>query len=63
MNSHKNARTPLQGRKLLIERIGTLGLVPAALAAGISERTARKWAPTIPGRWHSRPCRSQLPSR
>lgn len=43
MNSHKNARTTLQGRKLLIERIGTLGLVPAAAAAGISERTARKW--------------------
>jgi transposase InsO family protein len=43
MNSHKNARTTLQGRKLLIERIGTLGLMPAAEAAGISARTARKW--------------------
>ena len=43
MNSHKNARTTLQGRKLLIERIRTLGLAPAAAAAGISVRTARKW--------------------
>lgn len=43
MNSHKNARTTLQGRKLLIERIRTIGLAPAAEAAGISVRTARKW--------------------
>lgn len=43
MNSHKNARTTLQGRILLIERIGTYGLMPAAEAAGISVRTARKW--------------------
>lgn len=43
MNSHKNARTTFQGRKLLIERINSLGLIPAAEAAGISVRTARKW--------------------
>jgi transposase InsO family protein len=43
MNSHKNARTTFAGRKLLIERIRTLGLMPAAEAAGISLRTARKW--------------------
>lgn len=43
MNSHKNARTTFAGRKLLIERIRTMGLMPAALAAGISPRTARKW--------------------
>jgi transposase InsO family protein len=43
MNSHKNARTTFQGRKLLIERINSLGLIPAASAAGISLRTARKW--------------------
>ncbi len=43
MNSHKNARTTFEGRKLLIERIFTMGLKPAAQAAGISERTARKW--------------------
>jgi transposase InsO family protein len=43
MNSHKNARTTFEGRKLLIERIAVMGLSPAASAAGISERTARKW--------------------
>jgi len=43
MNSHKNARTTLEGRKLLIARIGELGLAAAAAAAGISLRTARKW--------------------
>lgn len=43
MNSHKNARTTFIGRKLLIERIETVGLIPAASAAGISLRTARKW--------------------
>jgi len=43
MNSHKNARTTFAGRKLLIERIGSMGLIPAAEAAGISLRTARKW--------------------
>jgi transposase InsO family protein len=43
MNSHKNARLTFEGRKLLIERIAAMGLIPAAEAAGISERTARKW--------------------
>jgi transposase InsO family protein len=43
MNSHKNARTTYEGRKLLITRIGQIGLIPAAEAAGISARTARKW--------------------
>lgn len=43
MNSHKNARTTYEGRKLLIARICELGLMPAAAAAGISVRTARKW--------------------
>ena len=43
MNSHKNARTTYMGRKLLVERIGVVGLMPAAEAAGISVRTARKW--------------------
>lgn len=43
MNSHKNARLTLEGRKLLIERIAVMGLMPAASAAGISPRTARKW--------------------
>lgn len=43
MNSHKNARLTFAGRQLLIERIAVMGLMPAAEAAGISERTARKW--------------------
>ena len=43
MNSHKNARLTLEGRKLLVERIAGMGLIPAAEAAGISPRTARKW--------------------
>ena len=43
MNTHKNARLSFEGRKLLIERIETIGLVPAAEAAGTSPRTARKW--------------------
>ena len=29
MNTHKNARLSFEGRKLLIERIETIGLVPA----------------------------------
>ena len=43
MNSHKNARLTFAGRKLLVERIAVMGLMPAAEAAGISARTARKW--------------------
>lgn len=43
MNSHKNARTTFQSRKLLIERIAVMGINDAAEAIGISARTARKW--------------------
>jgi len=43
VNSHKNARLTIEGRKLLIERIAVMGLIPAAEAAGISRQTARKW--------------------
>jgi transposase InsO family protein len=43
MNSHKNARLTLEGRKLLVKRIRTQGLRPAAEAAGLSLRSARKW--------------------
>ena len=43
MNSHKNARLTFEGRKLFVQRIAVMGLMPAAQAAGISERTARKW--------------------
>lgn len=43
MNSHKNARLTMQGRKLLIERIAIMGLIAAAEAAGISRQSAGKW--------------------
>ena len=43
MNSHKNARLTYEGRKLLIERIAVMGLIPAAQAAGVTPSTARKW--------------------
>jgi transposase InsO family protein len=52
MNSHKNARLTLQGRKWLIRRIPAEGLIPAAEAAGISLRTARKW----PARFRQEGC-------
>jgi len=43
VNSHKNARLTFEGRKLLIERIAVMGLMPAAEGAGISRQTARMW--------------------
>jgi transposase InsO family protein len=45
MRLHANARLSVKGRQLLIERIEVAGwsLSAAAEAAGISERTARKW--------------------
>ena len=43
VNTHKNARLTFEGRKLLVQRIAAMGLTPAAEAAGISTRTARKW--------------------
>jgi transposase InsO family protein len=45
MNVHKNARMTVRGRGLLVERIGEQGwpVAQAALAAGVSERTAYKW--------------------
>ena len=45
MKMHANARLSLKGRELLIERVEDAGwsLVAAAEAAGISDRTARKW--------------------
>lgn len=44
MNVHKNARLTVVGRGLLVERVG-LGwsVKAAAMAAGISRRTAHKW--------------------
>jgi transposase InsO family protein len=45
MKTHANARLSLKGRELLIERVEDAGwsLMSAAEAAGISDRTARKW--------------------
>jgi transposase InsO family protein len=45
MKMHANARLSLKGRELLIERVEDAGwsLGAAAEAAGISDRTARKW--------------------
>jgi len=45
MKMHANARLSLKGRELLIERVRDAGwsLSAAAEAAGISDRTARKW--------------------
>ena len=45
MKMHANARLSLKGRELLIDRVERAGwsLSAAAEAAGISDRTARKW--------------------
>lgn len=43
MNNHRNAKLNLEGRKLLIQRIQTLGLSQAALSLSVSGKTARKW--------------------
>ena len=43
MNTHKNASLTPKGRAHLVKEIVRIGLMPAAEAAGISARTARKW--------------------
>lgn len=43
MNTHKNASLTPKGRAHLVCEIARIGLMPAAEAAGISARTARKW--------------------
>jgi transposase InsO family protein len=44
MRLHANARLSVKGRELLIERLRAgWSLKEAAMAAGVSERTARKW--------------------
>ena len=45
MKLHGNARLSVKGRELLIDRVENAGwsLGSAAEAAGISDRTARKW--------------------
>src|SRR5690349_13289436 len=51
MKTHANARLSLKGRELLVARVQAAGwsLSSAAEAAGISDRTARKWI----ARWRS----------
>ena len=51
MKIHANARTRPNSRRLLVKRIEeeNWSLIPAAEAAGISERSARKWL----GRWRA----------
>jgi transposase len=51
MRIHANARTCPNSRKLLVKRIEeeNWSLMVAAEAAGISERSARKWL----GRWRA----------
>jgi hypothetical protein len=45
MRVHANARLSLKGRELLVDRVRRTGwsVMQAAEAAGITERTARKW--------------------
>jgi transposase InsO family protein len=44
MRLHANARLSVKGRGLLVERLAAgWSLTEAAVAAGVSERTARKW--------------------
>ncbi|RRN76884.1 IS481 family transposase [Pseudoxanthomonas sp. SGD-10] len=43
MNIHKNASMTPKGRAHLVREIDRIGLKPAAAAAGLSPRTARKW--------------------
>jgi transposase len=44
MKLHANARLTVKGRQLLVDRLDAgWSLTEAALAAGVSERTARKW--------------------
>ena len=43
MNTHENASMTPKGRAHLVREIDRIGLRPAAEAAGLSPRTARKW--------------------
>ena len=43
MNTHKNASLTPKGRAHLVSQIASIGLIPAARAAGVNARTARKW--------------------
>ncbi len=45
MKLHRNAKLSVRGRELLVDRVDNAGwsLTEAAEAAGVSDRTARKW--------------------
>jgi transposase len=45
MKLHANARLSVKGRELLVDRVEVAGwsVMEAAEAAGITDRTARKW--------------------
>ena len=45
MKLHRNAKLSVKGRELLVDRVEDAGwsLTQAAEAAGVSDRTARKW--------------------
>jgi len=51
MKLHANARLSVKGRELLVDRVEGAGwsLTQAAMAAGVSQRTASKWL----GRWRA----------
>jgi transposase len=53
MKLHGNARLSVKGRELLIDRVADAGwsLSAAAEAAGISDRTARKWLARYRQEW------------
>ncbi|MGE5527476.1 MAG: leucine zipper domain-containing protein [Methanosarcina sp.] len=58
MKLHANAHTCPKSRCLLVDRLeGDCSLIPAAEAAGISERTAAKW---LARRRRGGPCRPKL---
>jgi transposase InsO family protein len=61
MNIHENARMTVHGRLLLVARVREQGwrVGDAALAAGVSKRSACKWL----ARWRARSPRSQLGAR
>ena len=50
MKLHGNARLSVKGRELLVERVkgAEWSLTEAAEAAGVSDRTARKWLGPVP---------------
>jgi transposase InsO family protein len=64
MNIHKNASMTPKGRARLVQEIDRLGLTPAAEAAGVSVRTARKWRGRHAARGEAGLCdRSSRPQR